>query len=111
MYCYLLLKKYTPDIVKKIFNLWAADKEKELASIAKKRTIKTAKKKAKSTLRQIYQTGNLPINFDEIIENLKNILSYDDPEYIELIRIKKSYSHKKIAARKKPAAKKKVYTR
>jgi|688.fasta_scaffold693845_3 hypothetical protein len=106
MELYLLLKKYTPTLIKRLFGLWVEDREKELTSSKNFEEVMAAKRKAKAITKNIYQSGDLPTHLDEAIEDFKKKLPYDDEDLLELIRIKKNYLQKKPAAKKKPATKK-----
>jgi len=108
---YLFIKKITPDLVKRLFNIWAEDREKDLALAEKFKEIRKAKRKAKAIAKDIYQSGNLPIHFNDAIEDFKKKLPYDDKDLLELIRIQKNYIPKKPAAKRKPAAKKRPAAR
>jgi hypothetical protein len=111
MSLYLFLKKITPDLIKKLFNIWAEDREKELALAEKLKEIRKTKRKAKAIAKSIYQSSNLPLHFNYAIEDFKKKLPYDDKDLLELIRIQKNYIPKKPAAKRKPAAKKKTAAR
>ena len=103
---YLIVKKCTPFFIKRIFNLWIEDKEKELAASKKLEEITNTKRKAKAIAKSIYQSGSLPAHFDDAIEDFKKKLPYDDEDLLELLRIRKVYIQKRPAAKKKPAARK-----